>query len=90
MYNKNELESDLNNLFRLLKLKAQFKNSINKTTKDKSIKVNKNKDWTPGINCHTTETFIEAVKKDSKCTKISKSKQPHSNVDKGREALRNI
>lgn len=37
MYNKNELESDLNNLFRLVKLKAQFNNSINKTTKDKSI-----------------------------------------------------
>ena len=35
MYNKNELESDLNNLFRLVKLKAQFKNSINKTTQGK-------------------------------------------------------
>ena len=68
MYYKNELGNDLNNFFRLVKLKAYFKDSINKTTtKIKVFRANKNKGWTPGINHHTIETFIEAVKKCRMC-----------------------
>ena len=31
------------------------------------FKANKNKGWTPDKNHHTTDTFVEAVKKDIEC-----------------------
>ena len=61
---KNELDNNLNNFFRLIKLKAYFKDSINKDTdhKNKIFKANKNRCWTPDKNHHTTDKFDQAVK----------------------------
>ena len=36
VYNKNELDNDLNNFSRLIKLKACFKDSIDKDTDDEN------------------------------------------------------
>ena len=55
------------------------------------FKVNKNKGWTPDKNHHTTNTFVESVKKDIKCTKTFKPKQPHPNLAKGeRETIKEL
>ena len=82
MYNKNELDNDLNNFLRLIKLKAHFKDSINYDTdgKGRMFKPNKNKSCTPDKNHHATVTY---VKKDIECTKTFKLKQPHPNLDNG-------
>ena len=68
-----------------MKLEAPFKDSINNDTDDKNImfKENKNKDWTPSKNHHTTDIFFEALKKDIKSTKTFKTKQLHQKFDKG-------
>ena len=85
VYYKNELDNNLNNFLRLIKLEAHFKDSINNDTDDKNImfKENKNKDWTPSKNHHTIDIFFEALKKDIKSTKTFKTKQLHQNFDKG-------
>ena len=36
VYNKSKLDSDLNNFFRLIKLKTHFKDSTNKDTDDEN------------------------------------------------------
>ena len=66
----------LNNFFRLIKLKAHFKDSINKGVDDKNrmVKANKNKGRIPDKNNHTIDTFVEAVKNDIECTKTFKPK----------------
>ena len=78
VYNKNELNSNLNNFFRLIKSQVHFKDSVNKDT-DK-IKTNKKKEkswnywkcWkktkkknigqTPDKNIHIIDTFVETGK----------------------------
>ena len=74
--NKSELDNNLNNFLRLIKLEAHFKDSINNDTDDKNrmFKENKNKDWTPSENHHTIDTHIG---------KRSNLKQVHPNFNKG-------
>ena len=43
VYNKNELDNDLNKFFRLIKLIDHFKNSINKDTNNKNRMFKANK-----------------------------------------------
>ena len=55
------------------------------------FKANENKGWTSDKNHYNIDTFVETVKKDIKCTKTSKPKQPYPNVDKGeREAIKEL
>ena len=84
VYNKNKLDNDLNNFFRLKKLKAHFKDSINRDIDDQNrlFKANK-QDLTPDKKHHTSGTFVEGVDKDIECTKTFRSKKSHPNVDKG-------
>ena len=67
VYNKNELDADLNDFFRRIKLKAYFKDTPNNKNDDESrmFKQNKNKKWTPPNNHHAINTYLEAVKKIS-------------------------
>ena len=73
VYNKNKLDNDLNNFFTPIKLKAHFKDPINKDIDDKNriFKVNKNICWTPGKNHYTTDKFAKIVKKISNVLKVS-------------------
>ena len=66
VYDKNELDADLNDFFRRIKLKAYFKDTPNNKNDDENrlFKQNKNKKWTPPNNHHTINTYVEAVKKD--------------------------
>ena len=58
-----ELDNDLNNFVRLIKLKAQFQDSINIDTNDgnRMFEANKSKGWTSDKNPRTIDTLVEAV-----------------------------
>ena len=80
VYNKNELDADLNDFFRHIKLKAYFKDMPNNKNDDKNrmLKQN-NKKWTS--NKHDTiNTYVEAVKKDTKQSKTVPPKKIRSNL----------
>ena len=76
VYNKNELGTDLKDLFRGIKLKAYFKDTPNNINDDESrlFKQNKNEKWTPLNNHHTINTYVGAVKKDIKQSKTDNTK----------------
>ena len=78
MYNKKQLNEDLLDFFRRIKLKAYFKDSSEKNKDDFHIK-SKNK-WTPTKNHHTIDTFIEAVNND--LCNIPTQKLPRDNLSK--------
>ena len=92
VYNKNELDNDLNNFFALKKLKTHFKDSINKDIDDENriFQPNKNKGWAPDKNHYSIDTFVKAVKKDIECTKTFRLKQPHPNLDKSEKGIKKI
>ena len=84
VYNKNELDADLNDFFRRIKLKAYFKDTPNNKNDDENrlFKQNKNKKWTPPNNHHTINTYVEAVKKDIEQSKTVPPKKIRSNLSK--------
>ena len=60
IFNKNHLNEELDNFFRLIKLKTYFKekNVYKQTTRTTET----NKKWRPDKNHYTVETYIEATK----------------------------
>ena len=83
LYNKNELDADLNDFHRCIKLKAYFKDRSNNKNDDKSrlFKQNKNKKGTPP-NHHAINTYVEAVKKDLEQSKTVTPRQIRPNLSK--------
>ena len=53
----------MKSFFRLVKLKAHFKDQYNHklNTEDQIFKLQNNKKWTPNKNHHIIETYIEAT-----------------------------
>ena len=92
VYNRNELDNDLNNFFGPIKLKTHFKDSIKKDIDDENtiFQANKNKSWVPDKNHCSIDTFVKAVKKDIECTKTFRLKQPHPNLDKSEKGIKKI
>ena len=72
VYNKNKLDNDLNNFFRLKKLKAHFKDSINRDIDDQNrlFKANK-QDLTPDKKHHTSGHLLKLQIKISNVLKLS-------------------
>ena len=64
IFNKSQLNKELDDFFRLIKLKAYFKdnNMYSPTTEDQLFKPKTNKKWRSDKNHHTVETQIEATK----------------------------
>ena len=64
IFNKNQLNKELDNFFRLIKLKVYFKdnNVYNTSTENQLFKPKTNKKWRPHKNHHTIEMYIEATK----------------------------
>ena len=64
IFNKNQLNKELDDFFRLIKLKAYFKDSdmYNPSTEDQLLKPKSNKQWRPDKNHQIVETYIEAIK----------------------------
>ena len=65
VYNKNELNTDLNDFIRRIKLKAYFKDTPNNKIDDDSrlFEQNKKKQWTLSNNHHKINTYVEQSKK---------------------------
>ena len=84
VYNKNELDADLNDFFRHIKLKASLEDTSNNKNDDESrlFKQNKNKNWTPPNNHHTINTYIEAAKKSIKQNKTVTPRKIRPNLSK--------
>ena len=63
IFNKNQLSKELDNFFRLIKLKAFFQdnNMYNLSTEDQLFEPKTNKNWRPDKNHYTLETYIEAT-----------------------------
>ena len=64
IFNKNQLNRELDDVFRLIKVKAYFKdnNMYNPTTGDQLFKPKTNKKWRKDKIHHTVETYIKASK----------------------------
>ena len=65
-YNKNQLSSDLQNFFRLIKLRAHFKDetcitTINQPNEQVPFKIKNKEIWTPKETHHTMSTYIDLV-----------------------------
>ena len=83
-YNRNQLNKDLLQFYRNIKLKAHFKN--NETNNEFRVKTSS---WTPPSTHPNVLTFIDAVNKDIENTKPGK--QPKDNISNSeRIALRNL
>ena len=63
IFNKNQLSKELDNIFRLIKLKAYFQdnNMYNLSTEDQLFEAKTSKNWRPDKNHYTIETYIEAT-----------------------------
>ena len=83
--NKQNLYIEMEPSFRLIKLKAHFKDQYNEKSnkEDQIFKHHSKKKWTPNKNHHTIETYIEATEREHKQQgDISKTKG-YSNLSKG-------
>ena len=68
-YNKNQLSSDLQNLFWLIKLRAHFKDetcivTVNQPNEQVPFKIKTKEKWTPKETHHTISTYIDLVEND--------------------------
>ena len=74
-YNRNQLNKNLLQFYRNIKLKAHFKDN---ETKDFYLKTSS---WTPSITHPNVSTFVDSVNKDIENTKPGK--QPQDNISNG-------
>ena len=85
-YNKNQLSSDLQNLFRLNKLRAHFKDDtcaakVNQSNEQVLFKIKNKEKWTPKVTHHTVSTYIDLVKNNiNALMKQPTKKQKKSNL----------
>ena len=65
VYNKHKTNEELESFYRLLKLKAYFKDNENTklTTEQQILKPEKKKKWTPNKNHHTVLTYTETTQR---------------------------
>ena len=94
IFNKNQLNNELDDFFRLIKLKAYFKdnNMYNPSAEDQLFKPKANKKWRPDKNDHTVETYIEATKNALETEEQNNNKNKYyNNLTKGeRKALKEL
>ena len=88
IFNKEILQNDLNRFFRLLKLKAHFKDKNNSVVKNKFEK-NSNSNWTPANNHHTVNTYIALIQKEVSEQEIGKIPRNNLSVHE-RNALKEL
>ena len=77
VYKKNELEADLTDFFRGMKLKAYFKDTPNGENNDENrlLKQNKNKKWTPPNNYHYNKHIRRSSQKRYQAKRNSSTKK---------------
>ena len=94
IFNKNQLNKELDDFLRLIKLKAYFKdnNMHNSSTEDQPFKPKINKKWRPDKKHHTVETHIETTKNDLEGEEQNNNNNKYyNNLTKGqRKALKEL
>ena len=84
-YNKNQLSSDLQNFFRLIKLRAHFKDetciaTVNQPNEQVPFKIKNKEKWTPKETHHTVSTYIDLVENDINALMKEPTKKLKSNL----------
>ena len=84
VYHKNKFNEELESFYRLLKLKACFKDNENtKVTMEQQIfKPQKKEKWTPNKNHHTVLTYIEATQRELEKEQTKMEEKPYNNLTK--------
>ena len=93
-FNKNQLNKELDDFFRVIKLKAYLKdnNMYNPIREDQLFKPKTNKKWRPDKNHHTVETYTEATKNALETEEQNNNDNKYyNNLTKGeRKALKEL
>ena len=86
-YDKKQLDQDLQNFYRLIKLKGYFKDSSEQQYEKNEATLFKqqNRNWTPHRNHHSIETFIDIVQKDIDKMKQENLIEVKHNLTKGEQ-----
>ena len=84
VYNKHKLNEELESFYRLLKLKACFKDNKNTklTTEQQIFKPQMKEKWTPNKNNHTVLTCIEATQRELEKEQTKMKEKPCNNLTK--------
>ena len=69
IYNKNQLSSDLQNFFRLIELRAHFKDetciaTVNQPNEQVPFKIMNKQKWTPKETHHAISTYTDLMEND--------------------------
>ena len=94
IFNKNQLNKELDNFFRVIKLKAYLKDNdmYNPSREDQLFKPKTNKKWRLDKNHHTVETYTEGTKNAPETEEQNnKDNKYYNNLTKGeRKALKEL
>ena len=84
VYNKDKLNKELESFYRLLKLKAYFKDNENTklTTEQQIFKPQKKEKWTPNKNHHTMSTYIEVTQRELEKEQTRMKEKSYNNLTK--------
>ena len=86
--NKKQLDNDAENFFRLIKLRAHFKNINPKSNIDQEnlpFQIKNKQKWKPKDTHRNVSTFVDLVQNDLNKEKTQKMKNPKPNVSKGEQ-----
>ena len=85
VYNEQKLDQELQNFYRLIKLKGYFKYTENQQPnyENQIFKARTKEKWTPAENHHSIDAFINLVEKDINDAKNEPKKRPKENLTKG-------
>ena len=84
VYNKDKLNKELESFYRLLKLKANFKDNGNTTvtTEQQIFKPQTKEKWTPNKNHHNVLIYIEATQTELEKEQTTMKEKPYNNLTK--------
>ena len=87
-YNKKQLDTDAENFFRIIKLRAHFKDISPKSNIEQGnlpFQIKNKQKWTPKDTHHNVTAFIDLVQIDPNNEKTKKMKNPKPNLSKGEQ-----
>ena len=84
-YTKNQLSSDLQNFFWLIRLRVHFKDetciaTVNQLNEQVPFKIKNTENWTPKETHHTLSTYIDLVENDINALMKQPTKKLKSNL----------
>ena len=84
VYSKHKLNTELESFYRLLKLKAYFKDNRNTKlkTEQQIFQPHKKEEWTPNTTHHTVLIYIKATQKELEKEKKKMKEKQYNNLTK--------